>query len=77
MKKPGAFKIVKSETISSIKGEDRFVIMSSTDKLINDCFGNGYTSRQSAYYGFRMFSKRYYNWKKEQRNKNIKTKENV
>lgn len=70
MKRTGSFKIVKSEAISSIKGEDRFVIMSSTGMLINDCFGNGYTSRLNAYHGFRLFNKMYSIWKKEHKNNN-------
>ena len=63
MSKSGHFKIVKSDEISAKKHEDRFVIMSSTDKPINDCFGNGYRTRQNAYYGFTIFNKKYKDWK--------------
>lgn len=57
-----SFRIKKRE-------DDRYVILGlKTDKVIDDCRGYGYLSRETAYYGFVLYvSKRYQKYKREQR----------
>ena len=36
--------------------------------FIEDCFGHGFCSKESAYFGFNLSKKRYIEWKKKQCN---------
>lgn len=61
-------KIIKDDDLSFRKGEDRYIVVSSTNKLLNNCFGHGFCSKESAYFGFNLSKKRYIEWKKKQCN---------
>lgn len=64
-----AFKIKSFKEAGINEKEDRFAVVSTNGKIICSCFGNGFLSKQSAYYGFKVFSRRYKEWKKYQKNK--------
>lgn len=61
-------KIIKDDDLSFRKGENRYIVVSSTNKLLCNCFGHGFCSKESAYYGFNLSKKRYIEWKKKQHN---------
>lgn len=61
-------KIIKDDDLSFRKGEDCYIVVSSTNKLLNNCFGHGFCSKESAYYEFKLSKKRYIEWKKKQHN---------
>lgn len=61
-------KIIKDNDLSFRKGEDRYIVVSSTNKLLCNYFGYVLCSKESAYYGFNLSKKRYIEWKKKQHN---------
>lgn len=61
-------KIIRDDDLSFRKGENRYIVVSSTNKLLNNCFDNGFYSKESVYYGFKLSKNRYIEWKKKQHN---------
>ena len=41
-------KIIKDNDLSFRKGEDRYIVVSSTNKLLCNCFGHGFYSKELA-----------------------------
>ena len=41
-------KIIKDDDLSFRKGEDRYILVSSTNKLLCNCLGHGFCSKESA-----------------------------
>ena len=41
-------KIIKDDDLSFRKGEDRYIVVSSTNKLLCNCFGHGFCSKELA-----------------------------
>lgn len=62
-----AFKIKTFGELGRETATDRYAIVSTNGKVICDCFGVGFCSRQSAYDGFRIFNRKYNRWKTYQR----------
>ena len=62
-----AFKIKSFKEAGINEKEDRFVIVATNGKILCSCSGKGFLSKESAYYGFKVFSRRYREWKKYQK----------
>lgn len=58
---------IKIKTYEQLKADhphpERFVVVSENGKMICDCFGKGFLTRASAYYGFLLFTKRWNQYK--------------
>ena len=62
-----AFKIKTFGELGRETATDRYAIVATNGKVICDCFGVGFTSKQAAYDGFRIFNRKYNRWKTYQR----------